>query len=141
MKTMSSKTVAWSFGLAFAAIIACLASAFCTGRLAVVSTERFALSRVDARGASTAECEQTKYRTYGGETEVIIGRSVGLPHETSGGTVIQHANLRFGGAPTTTPVVQWWGNVAFHGRILNGGNSNEPNWVTFTCMDRTRHMS
>ena len=140
MKTMSPKNVAWSLGLAFALFITGLTSAFCTGHLAVVSTERFALTRTDAvKGASMAECEQTKFRTYGGETEVIIGRSVDLPYETTGGTVIRHADLRFGGASTTTPIVLWWGSVSSHGRPLDGEGGNDPNWVTFTCMDRTRH--
>ncbi|MFA5996727.1 MAG: hypothetical protein WC790_03345 [Candidatus Paceibacterota bacterium] len=142
MKAISSKTVAWSLGLAFALFITGLAGAFYTGRLAVVTTKSFTLSSTKPNGADImlAQCTQTAYRTYGGETEIIVGQSVDLPYETNGGTVIQHADLRFGGAPTTRPFVQLWGNISHRG-YASYMDVHGPNWVTSACMDRTRHTS
>lgn len=144
MKKVSLESVAWFLSLALALFITGLAGAFYTGRLAVVTVEGFARSGIKPSGTNLvlAQCTRTTYRTYGGETEIFFGQSVDAFYKTTGGIVTQHANLSFGGAPTTTPVGQWWwGNVSYHGRKLDGDGDNDPNWVTFACLNRARYTS
>jgi len=138
MKTMSSKNIAWSLGLAFALFITGLASAFYTGRLAIVSAQSytFTSTRPSGTNVTLAECTRIAYRTYGSEVVVIVGQSMSSSYETtSGGAIIQHADLSFGGAPTTAPSVHQWGNISHRG-YTSYLDSYELNWVSSGCMNR-----